>query len=385
MKIACIPVDHEGIGSYRILYPLEALAKRGLVEWEEFPVRLDETINDQRSIIYDLTEPPEADLYLLQRPLEKDVLDWMPELQKRAPVIVELDDDYMSLPPGNQAFAGTSPKWQDRARAWAETQGKTKLTRQDILQFAAMAQMSNRNILHQIIHQADAVTVSTPALQRRYDRPYIHVCPNVLRWVDWAEQLPFMGRFFTVGCTADHRWKKDDIQLLQGLIGPWIARHPDSRFFAAGDPKLLGVLGIPERQGTAVPRALFPAHAKFIGNMHVGLVPLQQTAFNQAKSALTGMELNASYVPVIASATDSYAAYQEQGGDVNLAEKPRDWIRYLDVAYNAWAGGAWPVAQQNARQVAKRFTIDEPANSDVWFKVYKEVCNRRSKESLRTT
>ena len=58
--------------------------------------------------------------------------------------------------------------------------------------------------------------------------------------------------------------------------------------------------------------------------MEIGLVPLRQTPFNFAKSAIKGMEYAAAGVPFVAEATPEYQWFHDLGAG-RVAKKPAHW------------------------------------------------------------
>jgi hypothetical protein len=61
----------------------------------------------------------------------------------------------------------------------------------------------------------------------------------------------------------------------------------------------------------------------------IGIVPLTNNPFNEAKSSLKGLEFSMSMIPFIASDTQEYRDLAEMGCG-RIAKKPKDWIRYLE-------------------------------------------------------
>jgi len=62
-----------------------------------------------------------------------------------------------------------------------------------------------------------------------------------------------------------------------------------------------------------------------VAQFDVGIVPLELTRFNEAKSWLKGLEMAALGVPFVASPTEQYRAL----GAGWIADKPREWERCL--------------------------------------------------------
>jgi glycosyltransferase involved in cell wall biosynthesis len=63
-------------------------------------------------------------------------------------------------------------------------------------------------------------------------------------------------------------------------------------------------------------------------NIDIGLVPLELSRFNEAKSYLKGLEMAALGIPFIASPTSEYQFFAGTFGG-RIAKKPRDWAKHL--------------------------------------------------------
>jgi len=99
----------------------------------------------------------------------------------------------------------------------------------------------------------------------------------------------------------------------------------------------------------------------------IGVIPLADTPFNRAKSAIKAVELAALGIPVIASDTGPYPSVVEHGKTGFLAKSPREFGRYLheligDRGLRAEMGAA-------ARERARGWTIE--ANAWRWHEALK--------------
>ena len=77
-----------------------------------------------------------------------------------------------------------------------------------------------------------------------------------------------------------------------------------------------------------VPLAEYPLR---MAEIDVGVVPLEPTAFNHAKSWLKGLEFAALGVPFVASPTDPYQDLCHSFGLGILADGRKDWTRKLRI------------------------------------------------------
>jgi hypothetical protein len=72
-----------------------------------------------------------------------------------------------------------------------------------------------------------------------------------------------------------------------------------------------------------------PAEYQNLFTFDIGLVPLSDVPFNQAKSAIKGLEYASAGVPFIASDLDEYRSLHD-GGIGLLAKKTRHWFAHIE-------------------------------------------------------
>ena len=63
--------------------------------------------------------------------------------------------------------------------------------------------------------------------------------------------------------------------------------------------------------------------------MDIGIAPLRECSFNQAKSEIKLLEYSASGIPWVASALPSYTSLVKEFGMGRTAKRTHDWIRHL--------------------------------------------------------
>lgn len=200
----------------------------------------------------------------------------------------------------------------------------------------------NWNVTHyqRSLTASTLITVSTPFLARKLERltgrPTV-VLRNMID-VDLFDVREQAERP-TIGWAGAIPWRSGDIEILRGIIGPFLEKH-DLRFHHAGHMDFSQIVGVgyqdfgtlakiaPERMSTS---PMVPTDdLRFLySEFDVGVVPLSDIPFNHAKSSIKGLEMGVSGIPPIASATPEYELLAEQGGCV-VARRPRDWIRELE-------------------------------------------------------
>lgn len=212
--------------------------------------------------------------------------------------------------------------------------------------------------MHLACKYATVVTTSTPALARRYGYGHGTVLRNrVPAWrldvrrdarVNGDEPL-WVGWYGSLWSHPD-----DPAQVGGGLGAPMT--ETGAEFVMFGPEKDVPIvaehLGADARPLHAMGYYSMDGIMRAIAEFDLGIVPLELSAFNEAKSGLKGLELAAAGVAVIASPTSEYKRMAEFGACVT-AKTPRDWAnwgRHLLVhtaAREAQAarGKAWAATQ----------------------------------------
>lgn len=221
--------------------------------------------------------------------------------------------------------------------------------------------------MHLACKHATAVIASTPAIAERYGYGHATVVRN--RVPEWRLHMQ----------RSRERDDRDTYPLWVVWYGS-LGSHPD-------DPAQVGgALGLPMRVTDAefvmfgpveeVPTVAQqlghdgPVHARgyystdgLMRNLpecDLGIVPLELSPFNEAKSYLKGLEMAAAGLPVLASPTPEYRRMASQGACM-LAETPADWREYGgmllgDDRFRAEMGElakAWAAGQTYERAAAE--------------------------------
>lgn len=295
---------------YRMRFPCAALIHAGqpvsLVEDHAYRVKMQPAAWGGDRVV-GLDQPVNADVVVMQRPLHRMRYELIKALQAQGvAVVVEIDDDFHAIHPQNMAWKSTNP-----------------LHNREM----------NRDWLKKSCAVADLVTVSTPSLAERYGS---HGRVAILRNCVPEKYLDIDGGPFT----------RRHLQAFQGApvkVG-WsgsVATHPDDLQITGGGVRealdascaefvVVGTgVGVGDRLGLdGDPRATgwvsIPAYPEALQIMDVGVVPLALTNFNEAKSALKGLEMASVGVPFVASPTGEYKRLAKSGVGW-IAESPAEW------------------------------------------------------------
>jgi glycosyltransferase involved in cell wall biosynthesis len=287
VKVAVVPIDSHGVGSYRALWPA-AVAKAAGVD-----VTVVRRSTSPRRML-------DNDVVVVQVPLTAAQLTGMVWLQEQGVrVVVEVDDDYSRIHPRN--LARTAVDWEDDPGRAHE--------------YLAIA-----------CQRADWVTVSTERLAQVYgSHGRVSVVPNCVpaRYLDAVHHQVAPGPL--VGWSGVVRNHPTDLQ----AMGDAVRRLPDD--------VVLGIIGpddgaskIIDEHRLAVKTGWLDLddYPAYLACFDVGVVPLARSLFNEAKSWLKGLEYSAVGVPFVATPTGPYRQLHRAVGGW-LADSPADWHHKL--------------------------------------------------------
>jgi len=352
-RVLCVPADLGGCGSYRIRWPAEALIAQGA------DIRLvlpDDPLEEQIQAMWiddgdgvphvlDVMAP-DADVVVLQRPLQRRLADVIPQLQaKGVRVVVEVDDDFDAISPRNVSWPAVQPK---------------------------LSPGRNRGHLRRACELADWVVVSTPALRERYGRHgRCTVVPNFVpeRYLS-IEREPRDDGSLYVGWTGSVATHPDDLQVTGGGVARAVRKVSGARVAVVGTGKdVRRNLGLNEDPLACGWREI-EDYPDAVAQFDVGIVPLELTRFNEAKSWLKGLEMAALGVPFVASPTQQYTALPFGFP----ASNAREWERFTLLLLRDEE--TREIFVEEWREAAARFTIE--GNCGQWWDAWTAPLNTRA-------
>lgn len=351
-----LPADFGGCGLHRIINPGRSILRTdpsrmdiGIGDGVRAHIGVNGTVNGVPTV--------DADVVVMQRVMDKRMMQAIPFIQRQGvAVVVELDDDIERVDHANSAHRYVDPKFSQQ----------------------------NWGILHQACQLADLVTVSTPKLARYAPHGRVAVLPNyvpefLLRpertQVDDVHQV-------RLGWSGTMETHPRDPAVTRGQIGR-VVQDTGCQFWQVGMPD--GV-----HAGFRIPKLTkvhttgwvpLPEYPQALATLDVGVVPLDDTAFNEAKSALKGLEMAAVGIPFVASGTADYRRIAALGIGI-LADKPKEWYRetrrlVMDHAYRQ--------EQSERMRIAVGETQTIEGNAYRWADAWEQAIANRKVASLRET
>lgn len=305
MKILVYPADRAGCGHYRLIYPAEALAERGLdieVLPPKHPIWMRTGHDSAGRPIAKINEMPEADVVVLQRPMD---WRWMFAVaQMRAAgirVIVDIDDDLHAMRSDHSGYLDFHPA-RHPAVNWEN------------MRLAA--------------EQASLVTATTqPILDRYANGTQGVVIPNCIPRRVLELSRPETREGCVIGWPGQVNSHPGDLDTIHGVI-PRVTRATGATFAVFG--KRDGVrraLGL-KAEPTMIGRVPISEYHQTLMNFDVGIAPLMRNTFNAAKSWLKVLEFAACGIPSIGAATPEYLRAHE-AGLCGVASNPQEWDEKL--------------------------------------------------------
>jgi glycosyltransferase involved in cell wall biosynthesis len=327
-----------GCGFYRCMLPMNVVRDRarfGPPAWTAdrgFGVRLNK---NQAQFGFDTI--------VIKQLMER----WMPEQIRQSQalgqrIIVDIDDAYDFLHDENQAKQTTDP---------------------------LLNKISNREHMRDVIMAADIVTVSTPFLLDYYSgmRDNVVMVRNGVN-ADMFEPRKHHTYKPVLGWVGGLRWRSNDLDVLKDWLPAFLEDH-DMIFHHAGHDPRSGLsfaeqVGIPEYRVVTSPMQPI-ARLKDMMQFDIGVVPLTNIPFNEAKSYLKGLEYAASNIPFVASDLPEYQRLAEEGVG-RIAHTPEDWVRQVTELLDYKTRKREAAVQRSV--VCKDYTIQARARE--WVDVF---------------
>jgi glycosyltransferase involved in cell wall biosynthesis len=348
MKVLAIAADRGGCGFYRVREPARVARDLGVdIEVSE---GVDvEAEQDTKTGLTKVTEvKTDADLIIVQRPLDNAYASLIEQAKRQGiATIVELDDDF-------------------------EMTHQHNIAHRDINTF----EHTSVNWLRQACINADHITVSTPALEK-YGVGKTTILRNSVpeSIFDWTPVYDLNREPATVGWTGTVQVHPYDLQETRGAIGE-VIRENELKFGVVGDgenvQKLLQLSD--ETPFTSTGWVSLDNYYEAVRDtLDIGIVPLEMSAFNHAKSALKGMEMAALGIPFIASPTKEYERFELYGVG-KTAGSAREWAKHLQK----WIDK--PLTRESDARKYREIVYNESVieqNASMWVETWERVISLR--------
>lgn len=349
------PADQSACGCYRLIYPAQVLIDQGADVTLDYGGTWRALMQDTPTGTQLLdVDPPEADVIVIQRPLNGLRVQAIELLQSKGiAVVVELDDDFSCIPPSNVVWATHHPR---------------------------VNMNSNWRNISKAAMLADLVTVSTPALADRYG-PKCVVLPNYIpehylkidRQAVRDSMRPFLPQAVRIGWTGTPQTHGGDLEECGDAVMA-VCQGTGAVFRAIGSQATLDILKIPAKSREfAAWTDLANGYPRQLATLDIGIAPLQDNAFNRAKSWLKVLEYMALGIPSVASPLPEYARLGMLTGGPILANRSREWQRGLGLL--AKDESRRQEMSEAGREMARGFTVMQHCGR--WWNAWEMALRRR--------
>lgn len=362
INVLALHADRSGCGQYRVLLPAESVNSRS----DELNMRVttndhlgaDATFENNVYQIRRVDVPAGVKVVSFQRPIQAAMAGAIAWLKTRRPdigIVVELDDDLLNVPVSNTAYSQIQPKYNPT---------------------------ENTKWLRDAIRNCDVLTVSTSELARRYSNPKYRTC--VVRNGVPASMLDIPARTLTRDRESNDRivgWAgyvgthPGDLQVTSGALADIVGadrtggRTVSFRNIGPGDG-VAAALGLQSRDVEASGWLEPDLYRAALGELDVGIVPLEDNVFNRSKSALKALEFAAAGVPVIASNLPEFVELQKAGMPLWLVKnRRREWHSALQHVLSLDDDELADLGASHREFVRRNATVDHRAED--WARAWR--------------
>lgn len=306
--------------------------------------------------IHGIDDIESYDLFVLQRLPSVLQVEFIRALQSvGVAVVVDVDDALWRIHPDNANYA----RWTERV--------ENGLRRFEVLDAACLV--------------ADRVTVSTPLLAERYGRHgRVDVLRNGLPNAAFAPNAKtgFHDRI-KIGWAGSLDSHPNDLQVMGDAVARVIAENDNVDLHIVGDAEpVANLLGVPMDRVTGTGWVPLHEYHEALREIDLMVVPLADTAFNRAKSALKAQEAAAAGCLVLGSATPEierlYGLGGFVGGMVSHQGGPSNWHMVLSNMIRHIDDSAWvDFTPERAR------FLEYSRRADGWERAWRQAVEHRQR------
>lgn len=315
MRVAVIPSDTGACFYNRAAWPAQQVINETGWKVELYhPGRV--SLGGPGVVVKGIPDVDGLDLVIFQRLASPRQVEFVGALQAMGiATVVDVDDALWRIDPDNASY----DRWTEKVDGWRRYE-----------HLDAACQL------------ADLVTVSTPVLARRYGaHGRVEVIRNGLPNVAFRKDMKpgFQGGRIRIGWSGSLDSHPNDLQVMGDAVARVIQENDDVDLHIVGNHEpIAGLLGVPQDRATGTGWVPIDQYHQALQGIDIMVVPLADTLFNRAKSALKAQEGVAAGALVVASGTPEnqrlmrahalYGAIQPGAGSAT-------WKKKLDGAIDA--------------------------------------------------
>lgn len=302
--------DQSGCGWFRLGWPAQMLADDHDIhlfppgKQEEIEVS-EARVGSKRTKVS--VKVPKCDVVVFQRPLRRVWPDVIRAFQAQGTrVVVDLDDDFRNVLATHVGYRDVNPRTSPDHN-WDHL--KTAMT------------------------MADRVTVSSDALAERYPcdggSVVLRNClPRRFVMTEPGHQRDIPPNRLVVGWAGIVRTHPGDLDSTNGAIGALQRKYGFSIRVIGNGSGVRRALRM-NRNPYIIPWQKIEQYHETLDNFDIGIAPLADNKFNEAKSWLKPLEYAARSVPFVASASREYLLFGDEGAGL-YASTDKEWANNLE-------------------------------------------------------
>lgn len=355
---------------YRLKWPLSDLSKKGLVDYIKLNPVTD--LGLVREFI------PYADIVISQfgqpQSLINEIIDLVNKYKLKKAIIIEFDDDYMSLHPTNLAYKyfGTKEiQLKDGRYIWKD--GEEGL-HNDGEVFDHKRNIELQKSILKVCSKADAITVSTDNLSKVYKKynKNTFVLNNFIN----ITQMPFkniQNNKVVIGWQGGDSHYEDLYKVMPTLkkIKDKYGDKIEFKFMGACFKNLYN-----EVDGIYIPwvdpKNFFNT---FCDNLFdIGLIPLTNNIFNRSKSNIKWLEYSYYMIPSVVSKVEPYSLDGMHEKNIMYYRNDNEMYNHIEkLILNKEFRNR--LGYDSRQYVLKNYNITD--KSIQWYNLYKTILSRK--------
>lgn len=309
-KIYVYPADEHGCGHHRAVWPAQALIDAGHNIEIVMPGARAIHLELRGDEVANIRMPADADVVVFQRVTNRYMAKAVSLIRAQGiAVVIDVDDDLASIHPSNPAFHALHPRNEGRV--------------------GANGQVSHHSWAHltEACKAATLVTTSTEALQPRYAaHGRGRVIHNYLADHYYGHQHD--DDVTTIGWPAALMSHPTDPDVVGNAVARLVNQH-GAQFDVSALPTGVGrAFGLRDDPPGIYGNTELVDWPEVVARIGIGIAPLADTRFNEAKSWLKPLEMSAVGVPWVGSASREYNRLHAAGAGI-IAANPKQWFRAL--------------------------------------------------------
>lgn len=359
MKILALKADNGGCAHYRINEP-----SRVVRDLFDVDIRVSSStevvaIQDVKTGLYKIFEIKEdVDLIVIQRPLNNYNIELIRQAREQGiATVVDIDDDFETVHPANITWPAVQPQ---------------------------LNPAENKVWLKKATEMCDLVTVSTPALQK-YASAYGG--STVIRNCIPASTLDLTKRkhrsTIHVGWSGTLDTHPTDLLVLENSIKNVLRYGNFTKFVVVGDKKgIANQLHLNESQvGTTGLVPLSDYYQALLDYIDIGIVPLEISDFNTAKSYLKLLEFSSLGIPTVASPTAENVILNSMGVGL-IASTPAEWKKLI-LSLSKDGRRRIKIGAQSKEVIREHLTYE--SNADLWLNAWTKALDICKNQGVKKT